>query len=82
MPTPVFRFLTWSPDGRSLVAPAANPELASYLISLDDPATVTPLHLVYDNDEDSTGAPQWTAWNPPEVAGPPTIAGTASDPPR
>lgn len=78
--TPVSPFLSWSPDGSMLVAPALNPAEPSMLIPLGDrPAPITSLDVRFDADNPTLGPPRWSPTHLAGPAGAPSIGGTARD---
>lgn len=71
--------LTWSPDGRALLAAAADPAEASSIIELGrNLGQQTPFALAYD-PLPYTGPPQWSAVLPAPAPAPATTGGTAWD---
>ena len=77
---PVMGFLTWSPDGSSLVAPATDPKQPSFLIPLGGGlGQEEPVLLHYDVVLPNAGPPVWSPGRPAPVAAPPSVGGTAYD---
>jgi hypothetical protein len=77
----ISRFLTWAPDGRTLLAVAETSGRASYLIPVDDVGQApTPLSLSYDTDRRQPGSPQWAPIHSVDPWEPATVAGAALDP--
>ena len=71
--------LTWSPDGRALLAVAADPNQSSLIVDFGaDEPTLTPLQIVYDTIW-PTGTPQWSPTIPAVPPAPPSVAGTGLD---
>lgn len=79
MPTAISGYLSWSPDGGTLLA-AGDPLGSSYLISLvDGVGTPEELRLTYDNDSYVASPPQWSARNPVPMPSIPSVEGTGLD---
>jgi Tol biopolymer transport system component len=74
------RFLTWAPSGDALIATTEFLETPAVMLTLDPHPSWTPLPLRSDLNGMHAGPPQWSAWNPWSVQGPPTVTGTALDP--
>ncbi len=71
--------LSWSPDGRALLAAAANPAEASSIIELGrNLGQQTPFAVAYD-PLPYTGPPQWSPVLPAHSDTPETVGGTARD---
>jgi Tol biopolymer transport system component len=74
--------LTWAPDGEALLVVPANAHQPATMIPLPDgPGTQTDVLLPFDFAISGAG-PQWSPVNPIEPGRPPTVGGTALDPPR
>lgn len=71
--------LSWSPDGRALLAASANPADASAIIELGrNLGQQTPFAVPYD-PLPYTGPPQWSPVLPAPTGTPVTVGGTARD---
>lgn len=79
VPRAVSAFLSWSPDGRALIAPSQSPEMASLVITLDSKGGPTDLALGFDYSTLLVGLPQWSPASLAPINGPATISGTALD---
>jgi Tol biopolymer transport system component len=66
MPRAITPFLSWSPDGSRLLAPAYDPDAASIILVIDEGRTTIDFKLVFDFAGVSYGPPQWSAANPLE----------------
>ena len=72
--------LSWSPDGRALLAVAADPDQPSAIVELgDDGPSLSDLPVTYDADW-PTGTPQWSPPIPARLPAAESIGGTALDP--
>jgi hypothetical protein len=75
--------LTWSPDGRALLAVSPDAWAPSLLLRLDGLGpSQTPVELAFTADWAAAAPPQWSARNPAEPVAAPTTGGTAHDPAR
>ena len=72
---------TWVPDGSALFVPAASPQ-ESVVVPLGPGEAPIPVlaPLDYDNAAPTFGPPRWSPFNPADLPGRPTMAGTALDP--
>ncbi len=83
-PGPLAGHLTWSPDGRALLAASADTWTPSTIIDVVGKST----DEVFPRDHDSVqlsgmaAPPQWSPINPSPPPASPTISGTALDPER
>jgi Tol biopolymer transport system component len=79
---PLTLMLTWSPDGKALIAMASDPDRGSTLIPLlDGPGSQINLPIIFDLSA-NLGPLQWSPFNPAIPAAPPSVGGTALDGPR
>lgn len=72
-------FLTWAPDGQSVLAPSVNPSAASMIIPVSGGSGTSDLALVYDYSAELAGPPQWSPRTPPVPAPTGSFSGTAMD---
>ncbi|MEA2527327.1 MAG: TolB protein [Thermomicrobiales bacterium] len=76
---PITTMLTWSPDGKALIAMASRPEQGSTLIPLPDgTGSQVNLPITFDLDP-NLGPLQWSPFNPAHPPAPPSYGGTALD---
>jgi Tol biopolymer transport system component len=80
---PTSDVLTWSPDGRALLAASPDPWAPSLLLRLDGLGPPqAPVELAFTTDWAAAAPPQWSPRNPTPPAAAPTTGGTAHDPAR
>ncbi len=79
VPSALSGYLTWSPDGTTLLAASADPRQPSYLLPMEEGLGARiDVVIPYDLDPPAAGPPQWGALRLPPIATP--SVGNGPDP--